>query len=41
MKCKNVKTASNQSGIYKAPKPIKDSPKAETIKGKDLRTGKK
>lgn len=32
--------ATNQGGIIKAPKPVKDAPKSTVIKGNDLRTGK-
>ena len=31
----------NQGGVIKAPKPVKDSPKASVVKGNDLRDGKK
>ena len=31
----------NKGGIIKAPKPVKDQPKADVVKGSDLRNGKK
>lgn len=37
---KDSKFATNQGGVIKAPKPVKDSPKATVEKGKDLRNGK-
>ena len=38
---KNNKFATNQGGVIKAPKPVKDSPKATVTKGSDLRDGVK
>ena len=32
--------ATNEGGIIKAPKAVKDSPKSTVIKGNDLRVGK-
>lgn len=32
--------ATNQGGIIKAPKPVKNDPKSTIEKGKDLRNGK-
>lgn len=37
---KNNRFATNQGGIIKAPKPVKDQPKATVTKGSDLRNGK-
>ena len=31
----------NKGGIIKAPKPTNDQPKADVVKGSDLRNGKK
>lgn len=39
-KCNNS-YATNKSGVIKAPKPVKDQPKATVTKGNDLRNGKK
>ena len=39
-KVKDSKFATNQGGVIKAQKPVKDSPKATVEKGKDLRNGK-
>jgi hypothetical protein len=33
--------ATNSAGVIKAPKPVKDQPKATVVTGNDLRTGKK
>lgn len=33
--------ATNEGGIIKAPKAVKDSPKSTVIKGNDLRVGKR
>ncbi|MEE0899017.1 MAG: hypothetical protein U0L88_15525 [Acutalibacteraceae bacterium] len=33
--------ATNKGGIIKAPKPVTDQPKADVVKGSDLRSGKK
>lgn len=33
--------ATNQGGAIKAPRPVKDSPKATVTKGNDLRSGTK
>ncbi len=33
--------ATNNGGIIKAPKPVKNAPKATVVKGSDLRDGKK
>ena len=38
---KGNKFATNQGGIIKAPKPVKDQPKATVVKGNDLRNGTK
>lgn len=38
-KCNN-RYATNKSGVIKAPKPVKDQPKATVTKGNDLRNGK-
>lgn len=38
---KDNRFATNQSGVIKAPKPVKDSPKSIVIKGNDLRSGTK
>lgn len=32
--------ATNKGGVIKAPRPVKDSPKANVTKGNDLRNGK-
>lgn len=37
---KDNRFATNQGGVIKAPKPVKDSPKAGVVKGSDLRNGK-
>lgn len=37
---KDNKFATNQGGVIKAPKPVKDSPKSTVTTGKDLRNGK-
>lgn len=37
---KDNRFATNQGGVIKAPKPVKDSPKASVVKGNDLRNGK-
>ena len=34
---KDNRFATNQGGVIKAPKPVKDSPKATVVKGDDLR----
>ena len=39
-KCHNS-YQSHKSGVIKAPKPVKDQPKATVTKGNDLRNGKK
>ena len=33
--------ATNKGGVIKAPKPASEQPKADVIKGNDLRSGKK
>lgn len=33
--------ATNKGGIIKAPKPVSDQPKADVVKGSDLRNGKR
>ena len=38
---KDNRFATNQSGVIKAPKPVKDSPKSTVIQGNDLRSGTK
>lgn len=38
---KNNGYATNKSGVIKAPKPVKDNPRATVVKGGDLRDGKK
>lgn len=38
---KDNRYATNQGGVIKAPKPVKDQPKATVVKGGDLRGGKK
>lgn len=38
---KSNRFATNSAGVIKAPKPVKDQPKATVVKGNDLRTGKK
>ena len=30
----------NKGGVIKAPKPVTDQPKADVVKGSDLRSGK-
>lgn len=37
---KGNRYATNSAGVIKAPKPVKDQPKAEVVKGNDLRNGK-
>ena len=37
---KDNRFATNGAGVIKAPKSVKDSPKATVVKGKDLRNGK-
>ncbi len=32
--------ATNKGGVIKAPRPVTDQPKADVVKGKDLRSGK-
>ena len=32
--------ATNKGGVIKAPKPVTDQPKADVVKGSDLRSGK-
>jgi len=38
---KGNRYATNEGGAIKAPNTVKNSPKSTTIKGNDLRTGKK
>ena len=38
---KSNQYATNQGGIIKAPRPVKDAPKATVTKGGDLRNGTK
>jgi hypothetical protein len=38
---KDNRYATNAAGVIKAPKRVKDSPKATVVKGEDLRNGKK
>jgi hypothetical protein len=38
---KDNRYATNAAGVIKAPKSVKDSPKATVVKGEDLRNGKK
>ena len=38
---KGNRYATNQGGVIKAPNTVKDSPKSTTVKGNDLRNGKK
>lgn len=38
---KGNRYATNEGGVIKAPNTVKNSPKSTTIKGNDLRTGKK
>ena len=38
---KDNRFATNQGGVIKAPKPVKDSPKSTVVKGSDLRDGSK
>lgn len=38
---KNNSFATNQGGVIRAPRPVKDSPKATVTKGNDLRNGTK
>ena len=33
--------ATNTGGVIRAPKPVSDQPKADVVKGSDLRNGKK
>lgn len=40
MATKGNKYATNQGGVIKGEKPVKDQPKATVVKGKDLRSGK-
>ena len=37
---KDNRFATNQGGVIKAPKPVKDQPSASVVKGNDLRGGK-
>ncbi len=37
---KDNKFATNEGGVIKAPKSVKNSPKADVVKGNDLRGGK-
>lgn len=37
---KNNKYATNEGGVIKAPNSVKNSPKADVVKGDDLRGGK-
>lgn len=39
-KCSNP-YATNKGGVIKAPKPVGNQPKADVVKGTDLRSGKK
>lgn len=32
--------ATNKGGVIKAPRPVSDQPKADVVKGTDLRSGK-
>ncbi len=41
MKNSGNRYATNKGGVIKAPKPVKDAPKADVVKGTDLRNGKK
>ena len=38
---KDNRYATNQGGVIKAPKPVKDPPHSEIVRGDDLRNGKK
>ena len=38
---KGNRYATNQGGVIKAPNTVKDSPNSTTVKGNDLRNGKK
>jgi hypothetical protein len=40
-KMKDNRYATNSGGVIKAPKSVKDQPKATVVKGNDLRAGKK
>lgn len=37
---KDNRFATNSAGVIKAPKSVKNAPKATVVKGKDLRDGK-
>jgi hypothetical protein len=37
---KDNRFATNEAGVIKAPKSVKNAPKATVVKGKDLRDGK-
>ncbi len=38
---KGTPYATNKGGVIRAPKPVRDQPKADVVKGSDLRSGKK
>lgn len=37
---KDGRFATNQGGVIKAPRPVTNQPKADVVKGDDLRNGK-